>query len=77
MPTLYWCPHQVLKATGAPEGDLLMFSNKSHLPQLLTNFDWIDHIKQIIKQKGWLLRFFFRFMKIIMPLVCIRKTAYR
>ena len=19
MPTLYWCPHQVLKATGAPE----------------------------------------------------------
>ena len=20
MPTLYWCPHQVLKATGAPEG---------------------------------------------------------
>ena len=23
MPTLYWCPHQVLKATGAPESEYL------------------------------------------------------
>ena len=25
MPTLYWCPHQVLKATGAPCNTLLSF----------------------------------------------------
>ena len=24
MPTLYWCPHQVLKATGAPDKGFLM-----------------------------------------------------
>jgi hypothetical protein len=26
MPTQYWCPHQVLKATGAPEVSTFIFS---------------------------------------------------
>ena len=55
MPTLYWCPHQVLKATGAPCNTLLSFLRNRRYSEKAT--------KLMSKLRGIFLCFFWTSQK--------------
>ena len=60
MPTIYWCPHQLLKATGVP-GVPAMVQQKNFLTTLLdltTHLPiMIDHCAALLRSQIWRIHF--------------------
>ena len=53
MPTLYWCPHQVLKATGALEKGVISGVFFEYFKRHLDDLNQVFKVNQVLIRTGY------------------------